>query len=92
MLSSNPPHGIDISSIGSLHSSVRFYSEEGVGMGHANVYTYALLSNQAGPEIIVMDYEAGRPETEAGWSPENLDGYKHNYIVKEQMRLDALGY
>ena len=92
MLSSNPPHGINITSIGSLDSSLRFYSEEGVGMGHANVYTYALLSNQAGPEIIVMDYEAGRPETEAGWSPENLDGYKHNYIVKEQMRLDALGY
>gem|GEM_PF-6687216 len=92
LMGNDPPHGIDIAGIDSVNSELRFYSEQDAGMGRLNVYTYALRKGERGPIIRVLGYEAGRPETEAGWSQENPDGYKATYIEKEQARLDALGY
>ncbi|TEB07920.1 hypothetical protein Psch_01475 [Pelotomaculum schinkii] len=92
LLGNDLPHGIDIAGIYTVNSELRFYSEQGVGMGHFNVYIYALLHEESGPVIRVLDYEAGRPGTEAGWSADNMTGYKAAYIEKEQARLDALGY
>ncbi|MDP4110283.1 MAG: hypothetical protein Q8878_09685, partial [Bacillota bacterium] len=92
LLSNDPPHGIDIAGIFGSDSSVCFYSAQDVGMQHFNKYTYVVLSGSENPSIYVMDYEAGRPETEKGWSVQNPDGYKKAYIDKEQARLNALGY
>jgi len=87
LLGNDPPHGINIVRIDSVNSKLRFYSYL-TGGNRKWQYTYAL----DGTGIRVVDYSAGEPETEPGWSAENPDGYKAEPIEKEQARLDALGY
>jgi hypothetical protein len=86
LLGNDPAHGISIAGFGNI-DGISFYSGSDVGMQHFNTYTYLLIPSSTGqkPQILVLSYTAGRPETE----PEN---YEQTFVKNEQARLDALGY
>ena len=89
MLHANTGHGIRIDKIWPADSVIHFCTAEDVGMGHFNEYTYALLSvynestGKYRPSIVVLNYTAGRPETEP-------DGAAAEKIRAEQQRLNDL--
>jgi hypothetical protein len=96
LLGNTPAHGISIAGFLNygMGSAVAFYSAADVGMQHFNIYHYVLQPSfdptissydEKQPQIMVMAYAAGRPEMESL-------GYEQDYILKEQARLDALGY
>ena len=97
LLHGNTGHGIEIDKIWAMDSVVHFCAAEDVGQFNLNEYTYALLSvlNEATgkyrPSVVVVDYKAGRPETEEGWSETDPASYKVPYIQAEQQRLNDLG-
>lgn len=97
LLDKSSGHGITIDQIVAQDAEVWLKSAQPVGMQHFNVYTYALLQTYEPatggnrPALIVLDYTAGRPETEEGWTEQTPDAYKVSYIQAEQQRLDALG-
>lgn len=96
LLGINPAHGISIEGFLNygMGGAVAFYSAADVGMQHLNIFNYVLQPSfdpttaaydEKQPQIFVIGYTAGRPEME---SP----GYEQDYILKEQARLNALGY
>lgn len=68
-----------------------------VGMGNYDRYNYVLYSVENGipikdtPEVEPVWFEAGRPETEEGYSEEEPFGYMEPGLAKEKQRLLDLG-
>lgn len=55
---------------------------------HYSICIYSLDCESK--KITVLDYTAGRPELAEGFDYGNPEGYKKQYIEKEQARLDAV--
>ena len=67
---------------------VQFFTSRPEGMMHYSICIYSLDCESK--KITVLDYTAGRPELAEGFDYGNPEGYKKQYIEKEQARLDAV--
>lgn len=78
-------------------TEIGFTTESDVGMGNYDRRNYILHSAENGvpisdtPQVETVWFEAGRPETEDGYTEENPFGYMEPGIEKEQKRLNELG-
>lgn len=95
LLSPADGHGIPISGLEARDTAVLFYSDIPQGMGHDDRYSYLLTGAPNGgtgkPGILVLSFEAGRPEVMEGFSYADPEAYQAIYIRREQQRLDDLG-
>lgn len=80
---------LSVDSVFLKDGKVHFTTATGVGMMNFDVFTYRIEDNG---KFTVTDFSAGRPEVMNGFSWDNPDAYKAEYIAKEQKRITNMGY